>query len=104
MRFYPPLVSIHVIGEYLYGQAWAEVTEDAFRESQEFLGTFESLTPTPDTAAIYARLRAEARREGLHFPDADFWIAAHAIEERLPLVSTDHHFRAFPEVDLYLLD
>ena len=104
VRFYPPLICVHVVGEHLYGLAWAEVSAAAFLENQEFLGSFETLAPTSDTAAIYARLRAEARRDGRHFPDADFWIAAHAIEEGLPLVSTDHHFKAFPEVDLHLLD
>ena len=64
---------------------------------------YEVLQPTLATASIYARLRADARRAGRQMPDPDFWIAAHAIEERLPLVTMDRHFTFFDELNVHLL-
>ena len=103
IRHYPPLICAHVAAEFLYGQLWAEVSPAAIEEARSFLRSFEILTPTFETVAIYARLRAALRRSGRTLPEPDYWVAAHAIEEAIPLVSTDGHFSAIPEVDLHLI-
>ena len=41
--------------------------------------------------------------KGVILPDPDYWIAAHAVEERIPLASTDGHFKYFQEIALHLL-
>lgn len=103
VRFYPPILCTHVVAEFFYGLAWAKVPAEAFLEAREFIESFEILSPGLLTASIYARLRAEARRAGRQLPDPDFWIAAHAIESRLLLVTADRHFTAFEELNLHLL-
>lgn len=103
VRFHPPIICLHVAAEYLYGMVWSQMTPKSEAEGREFIASFEMLQPTMATAAIYARLRTDCRRTGLVLPDPDLWIAAHAIEECLPLVSTDHHFTAFSELNLHLI-
>jgi len=103
IRFYPPVICSHVAAEFLYGQALAKVSAPAMMEAREFLESFEILEPSLRTASVYARLRANLKTQGITIPDPDYWIAAHAIEERIPLASTDKHFENIPEIDLRFL-
>lgn len=72
-------------------------------QAREFLESFEILQPGIQTSSIYARLRAGLKERGVTLPDPDYWIAAHAIEERLPLATTDRHFEMISELDLHVL-
>lgn len=89
LAHYPPVLCTHVVGEFLFGQAHARVSATARWEAREFLDSFEILQPSFTTAAIYGRVRAELAARGVTLPDPDYWIAAHALENRFPLVSTD---------------
>jgi predicted nucleic acid-binding protein len=103
LRHYPPVLCTHVVGEFLFGQVHAKVTAAALVEAREFLESFEILQPGVGTAAIYGRLRAELALRGIQLPDPDYWVAAHALENRWPLVSTDRDFRQISEVTLHYL-
>lgn len=71
------------------GQARARVPEAAYQQAREFPGSFEILCPEPDSAAIHGLLRARLLANGIQLSDPDSWIAAHALEHRLPLLTTD---------------
>ena len=103
LRHYPPVLCTHVVGEFLFGQAHAKVTDATFAEARDFLESFEILEPGVGTAVIYGRLRSELAIRGIQLPDPDYWIAAHALENRWPLVSTDRDFRQIPELTLHYL-
>jgi predicted nucleic acid-binding protein len=49
---------------------------------------------TNETAAVYAELRSALRRAGRPIPANDAWIAALALQHRLPVLSRDEHFDA----------
>lgn len=98
LQCYPPVLPVPVVGEFLYGQMLAGVAPEALTRSEEFLDGFEVLSPGAATARIYARLRSEAKRSGRILPDADFWIAALALQHRLRLVTMDAHFELLPEL------
>ena len=103
LRHYPPVICVHVVGEFLFGQAHAKVSAGAFQEACVFLESFEILRPAAATAAVYGRLRAELAANGVRLPDPDYWIAAHALEDHLPLISTDQDFRQIPGLTLNLV-
>jgi predicted nucleic acid-binding protein len=103
LRRFPPLLCSHVVAEFLFGQLHAGVAPAVLAEAQSYLGSFEILQPTPTTAAIYARLRVGANRRGLTLPDPDYWIAAHALEQQMELVSTDRHLLYFPEIKVHYI-
>ena len=103
LRHYPPVICTHVVGEFLFGQAHAKVSAAAFQEAREFLGSFEVLHPGANTAAIYGRLRAQLLAGGVQLPDPDYWIAAHALENRLQLLSTDRDFQRVPDLAVHYL-
>jgi tRNA(fMet)-specific endonuclease VapC len=98
LRHYPPVICTHIVGEFLFGQAHAKISATAFQEAREFLDSFEILHPDAGTAAIYGRLRAQLLASGVRLPDPDYWIAAHALEGRLPLLSTDRDFEHIAEL------
>jgi tRNA(fMet)-specific endonuclease VapC len=50
------------------------------------------LYPTAATLDVYASVYADLRKNGTPIPTNDLWIAALAIEHRLPLYSFDAHF------------
>ena len=101
VQHFPPLICRHVVGEFLYGQLRADVTPDALMEAQEFLAGFECLDPDETTSLIYARIRASLNKRGITLPDPDFWIAAHALQNRLPLITTDTDFEHIPDLKFH---
>ena len=103
IRHYPPLICRHVVGEFLYGQLRAEASPGALLEAQEYLASFDCLNPDDTTSLIYARVRAALKRHGITLPDPDYWIAAHALQERLRLITTDTDFQHIPDLDIHLV-
>lgn len=103
IRFYPPLICSHVAAEFLYGQILSNVPSSTLLRAQEFLDSFEMLTPNRSTAGIYARVRASLKSDGFTLPDPDYWIAAHCLEHQIPLLSTDAHFTQIPDLHLHLI-
>jgi predicted nucleic acid-binding protein len=103
LRHYPPLICPHVAGEFLYGQFRAKVSAATLAEVRTFLGSFEMLGLSANTANIYALLRAAMSTKGITLPDPDYWIAAHALDDHLPLITTDHDFRHMPELLVYYI-
>jgi len=103
LRHYPPLICPHIAGEFLYGQYHAQVSRAALAEASAFLASFELLATTIVTAEAYARLRADLSAKGVTLPDPDYWIAAHALTENLPLITTDHDFRHLPELNCFTI-
>jgi predicted nucleic acid-binding protein len=103
IRYYPPLVCRHVFGEFVYGQILAEASSSALLEAQEYLAEFECLNPDDTTSLIYARIRAELKRTGITLPDPDYWIAAHALQNHLWLITTDTDFQYISGLQVHLI-
>ena len=103
LQHYPPVLPLPALAEFLYGQLLAQVAPEALMRAQEFLGSFEVLAPDTTTALTYARLRSQAKQAGQVMPDADFWIAALAIQHRLRLVTMDAHFDLLPDLRPWLI-
>jgi predicted nucleic acid-binding protein len=91
------------VAEFLYGQLLAEATPGALLEAQEFLADFECLDADDTTSLIYARIRAELKQQGITLPDPDYWIASHALQGHLRLVTTDNHFKHIPGLQIHLV-
>ena len=103
LQHYPPLLPLPVVGEFLYGQLLAKIAPEVLMKAQEFLASFETLTADAGTALTYARLRGQAKLAGHTMPDADFWIAAIAVQHRMRLLTMDAHFERFPDLQPWLM-
>ena len=81
-----------VLGEFRYG-----IADSRHRAAYEdwldtHLPEFEILFVSDETAVAYAELRVSLRGPGRSIPANDAWIAALALEHRLPVLSRDQHF------------
>lgn len=88
-----------VLGEFRYGIAASRhrATYEAWLSSH--LEQFEVLAVTAETAVAYAALRVSLKRTGRPIPANDAWIAALALQHRLPVLSRDEHFDAVPDLE-----
>jgi len=81
-----------VLGEFRYGIAESRHGKayESWLNSQ--LRNFDVLAITDQTTIAYAALRVALRRSGRPIPANDAWIAALALQHRLPILSRDAHF------------
>ena len=89
-------IPVIVLGEFRYGIAESRhrAAYEAWLETH--LAHFDILAVTDGTAAVYAGLRVALRRSGRPIPSNDAWIAALALQHRLPVLSRDQHFDVVP--------
>ena len=92
-----------VLGELLAGFAGGAHPERNRDELSRFMSAARVHLMKPDerTARHYADIFIGLRRRGTPIPTNDLWIAALAVQHRLPLLSFDAHFRAVPGVALF---
>jgi len=87
-----------VLGEFRYGIAESKHRSTYEQWLQSQLRHFEVLTVTDQTAASYATLRVALKQQGTPIPANDAWIAALALQHRLPVLSRDRHFDSVPRL------
>lgn len=85
-------IPVMVLGEFRYGIAESRHRAAYERWLENQLPHFEILTVTDGTAIAYAGLRTALRHLGRPIPANDAWIAALALQHRLPVLSRDEHF------------
>jgi tRNA(fMet)-specific endonuclease VapC len=86
------LLPVIVIGEYLYGTTRSRERTQAEVWLEQVIASTPVASVGLATAAIYSRVRSTLRDVGRPIPDNDAWIAALALEHRLPVLSRDTHF------------
>ena len=85
-----------VIGEFRYGISASRYRSRYEKWLEDHLQEFEILTVTESTALMYARVRVSLKKLGRPIPANDAWIAALALQHRLPVLSRDEHFDSVP--------
>jgi len=91
-------IPVIVLGEFRYGISGSRYRDRYERWLEDHLPDFEILTVTEATTVTYARLRVSLKRLGRPIPANDAWIAALALQHRLPVMSRDEHFDAVPDL------
>ena len=92
-------IPVIVLGEFRYG-----IAESRHRAAYEawltsHLAHFEVLAVSEETTFSYSGLRAALKQLGRSIPANDAWIAALALQHRLPILSRDQHFDVVPQID-----
>ena len=87
-------IPVIVLGEFRYGFAGSRhrAAYDDWLEAN--LPHFDVLDVTSETAVAYAAVRTTLKEAGRPIPANDAWIAALALQHRLPVLSRDEHFDA----------
>jgi tRNA(fMet)-specific endonuclease VapC len=89
-------IPVIALGEFRYGVAGSRHRSSYEQWLENHLPYFDVLSVTADTTVAYAALRVALKKAGRPIPANDIWIAALAIEHRLPVLSRDTHFDAVP--------
>jgi predicted nucleic acid-binding protein len=89
-------IPVIVLGEFRYGIAPSRHRSSYEDWLDSHLRHFDVLPVTDETAVAYAALRVDLKRSGRPIPANDAWIAALALQHRLPVLSRDEHFDAVP--------
>ena len=88
------LLSAIVVGELMHGFRRGSRLQENLAKLRSFLN-IPSVTVVPVgqvTADRYSRIATALRAKGRPIPTNDIWIAAHAMETGVDLVSADGHF------------
>jgi predicted nucleic acid-binding protein len=83
----PLAVSLITLAEIEYGMEaknWGASRRDLMRR---FLTRFTLLSPDPETARVWARIKSGCEKRGRPITFADAWIAAAAVQLNVPLVT-----------------
>ena len=85
-------IPVIVLGEFRYGIIGSRHRKTYEEWLNAHLRHFDLLAITAETTVPYAALRATLKRLGRPIPANDAWIAALAVQYRLPILSRDEHF------------
>jgi tRNA(fMet)-specific endonuclease VapC len=91
-------IPVVVLGEFRYGIAGSRRRKTYEEWLTAHLRYFDLLAITAETTVPYTALRATLKRLGRPIPANDAWIAALAMQYRLPILSRDKHFDEISEV------
>ena len=87
-------VTLISLGEYEFGLRQSRHRSALENWLDAFLARADLLSPDRGTLKFYAEIRAQLKKDGIPIPANDCWIAALALQHRLPIVSRDRHFDA----------
>ena len=91
-------IPVIVLGEFRYGISGSRHRSKYEQWLTDHLPEFDVLSVTQPTTLAYARVRASLKKLGRPIPANDAWIAALALQHRLPVLSRDEHFDSVPGV------
>ena len=98
------VLSVIAIAELLTGFGAGRRYQRNRSELQRFLAQPNVMPGSLDftSADRYAEIGVFLRRQGTPVPTNDIWIAAHAMQHGLQVVTLDKHFQVMPQVSVLL--
>jgi len=89
-----------VLGELVYGA----INSTKPVKNEQDITVFANnsiIMPVDEAVAIrYAKVRHELKKKGTPIPENDIWIAALCLEQDIPLLSNDGHFKNVQGLDV----
>lgn len=89
MLFLPAIV----LGELLYGAKNSTKAEKNEHDITIFADNSILMPIDEAVTKVYAKVRHELKKKGTPIPENDIWIAALCLEQDIPLLSNDGHFK-----------
>jgi len=87
---YIPLI---VAGELYYGALYSTQVQKNLGKIAQLISRYHTLSINEETALFYGRIKASLRKKGTPVPENDIWISAIALQNDLPVVTKDKHFK-----------
>lgn len=92
---------VTALGELQYGALNSGNPSKKTAQIEKFLESVELLRPDKGTSTAYAEVRLRLAREGNPIPENDLWIAAHAKQMGVPLMTKDKHFDKISDLAVF---
>ena len=90
-----------VLGELYFGAYKSAKIEKNISNLKEFITSHcEVFHASDETLEVYGKVKQSLSKKGKPIPENDIWIAALALENRLPLVTRDRHFIHLSELEI----
>jgi tRNA(fMet)-specific endonuclease VapC len=89
-----------VLGELYYGAFRSAHREKQIEQVRHFLRAAIVIGIDAKTSETYGHIRSELSQAGLPIPENDIWIAALALQHRLPLATRDQHFGRIAGIEI----
>ncbi|HEV2481910.1 MAG TPA: type II toxin-antitoxin system VapC family toxin [Puia sp.] len=86
-------IPIIVVGELYYGASFSSQIEKKTADLKLITSRYQTLSLDEETTIVYGNIKTALRKKGKPIPENDIWIAAIALQNDLPLVTRDNHFK-----------
>ena len=93
-------MSVIVIGELYYGAFNSEIPIKYIFQILNIEKQATIVECNKETGKTYGEIKAKIIKKSIRIPDNDIWIAALAIQYKIPLVSRDKHFEFVEDLEL----
>ena len=93
-------IPIIVVGELYYGASFSSQVEKNTADLKKVTSRYQLLSLDEETTAVYGNIKTALRKKGKPIPENDIWIAAIAIQNDIPLVTRDNHFKEIENLSL----
>ncbi len=87
-----------VLGEYKFGLLGSDLRVEREKWLDSLIAAIEVLVVDEDTTDHYALVRNALAKQNRKIPPNDAWIAALALQHKLPILSQDKHFDHIPDI------
>lgn len=91
---------VFALGELYLGAESSKRKQHHIDQIHSFLKIITVLNTSDKTAGVYGNIKAYLKSKGTPIPENDIWIAALAIEHKLPIVTKDSHFKKISDVKM----
>ena len=89
-------IPVFVLGELFYGAYNSKNRKSNLEKILKLQNSADVLESNVKTAKIYGEIKSELKKSGKPIPENDIWIAAISLQHKLPLVTSDIHFKNIP--------
>lgn len=97
-----PFLTLVSLGELRFGMRNSARSDENNARLDRALSDFRVVLPDVRTADFYAGVCLSLRRKGRPIPSNDVWIAALCLQNDLPLLTRDGHFRDVDELHVLM--
>lgn len=93
-------IPVFAAGELSFGAQNSRQVSANLKRLEECLREFRLICPDAETIHVYGLVRKRLRERGRPIPSNDIWIAALALQHRIPVVTRDAHFSEVEGLDV----
>lgn len=93
-------IPVIVAGELYYGALHSGQVQKNTEKITQLISLYHTLSLDEETSLFCGKIKTELRKKGKPVPENDIWIAAIALQHKLPVVTKDRHFKEINNIEI----